>query len=91
MSPEWVVEIVRNAMMLAVALGGPFMIVAMGLGLGISILQAATQVNEMTLAFVPKVIGAGACLWIGGGWMLERWLSFTREMITVMGPAAIGH
>ena len=89
MTPEWVIEIVRNSMLLAAALGGPFMIIAMGIGLVVSVLQAATQVNEMTLSFVPKIIGAGGCLWIGGGWMLERWLSFTYQMVAVMGPNAV--
>lgn len=90
MSPEWVIEVVRNALLMAMVLGGPFLLVAMVLGLAISVLQAATQINEMTLSFVPKVVALGAVLWISGGWMLERWLNFTVEFVTVLGPAGIG-
>jgi len=83
MTPEWVIEVVHTSLILALTLGGPFMIIALGLGLTISILQAATQVNEMTLSFVPKIVGAGLCLWVGSGWMIEKWVSFTTELISV--------
>lgn len=83
MSVEWTIEVVQSALILALALGGPFMVIALGLGLTISILQAATQVNEMTLSFVPKIVGAGLCLWVGSGWMIEKWITFTHELISV--------
>ncbi|QED28619.1 flagellar biosynthetic protein FliQ [Microvenator marinus] len=83
MSAEWIIQVIESSLILALTLGGPFMVIALGLGLTISILQAATQVNEMTLSFVPKIVGAGFCLWVGSGWMLEKWVSFTTELISV--------
>ncbi|QDG51361.1 flagellar biosynthetic protein FliQ [Persicimonas caeni] len=81
MSPEWVSELARQAMWVAVLLGGPFMAAALAIGLVVSILQAATQINEMTLTFVPKIVGIGAVLWGLSGWLLQHWLTFAQEII----------
>ena len=86
MTPEMVVQLTRNALWTTMILGGPFMAAALVIGLFISVIQAATQVNEMTLSFVPKAIGVGAVLWIGGGWFLETWLAYTVELIGTLAP-----
>jgi flagellar biosynthetic protein FliQ len=86
MTPEMVVELTRNALWTTMLIGGPFLGAALVFGLVISVVQAATQVNEMTLSFVPKALGVGGVLWVGGGWFLETWLAYTIELIGTIAP-----
>ncbi len=88
MGSEWVIELTRQALWLTLLLGGPFMMVALMLGLSISVIQAATQINEMTLSFVPKLFGIGLCLWLASGWMVRQWTTFTTEIIELIGSGA---
>lgn len=88
MTAEWVIELTREALWLTLLLGGPFLAVALILGLSISILQAATQINEMTLSFVPKLFGIGFCIWISAGWMIRQWTTFTTEVMLLIGSGA---
>ncbi|MBI3791867.1 MAG: flagellar biosynthesis protein FliQ [Gemmatimonadetes bacterium] len=75
-----VVDLARRAMLMALALGGPLLLVALVVGLLISILQAVTQVQEQTLAFVPKLVAVGLVFLIGLPWMLQLAVNFTSEL-----------
>ena len=80
MTDLMVVDLARRAMMMALALGGPLLLVALVVGLLISVLQAVTQIQEQTLAFVPKLIAVGLVFLIGLPWMLQLAVNFTAEL-----------
>ncbi len=67
-----------EAMKVALALAAPLLLVALVTGLIISILQAATQINEMTLSFIPKIIAVFIAIIIAGPWMLNLLLDYVR-------------
>jgi flagellar biosynthetic protein FliQ len=70
--------LLRDALLLILKLGGPPLAVAMLVGLVMSLLQAVTQINEATLAFVPKVVAIGVALLLTGGFMLGQLTDFAR-------------
>ena len=70
--------LLHEALLLILKLGGPPLAVALLVGLLMSLLQAVTQINEATLAFVPKVLAIGLALMLAGGFMLEQLADFTR-------------
>jgi flagellar biosynthetic protein FliQ len=72
-----VLEVGRQAMQVALMVSLPLLAVSLFLGLMVSVFQAITQVQEMTLTFVPKLIGIGTVLAFMGGWMLTTLVSFT--------------
>ncbi|MGN1120575.1 MAG: flagellar biosynthesis protein FliQ [Oscillospiraceae bacterium] len=76
MTQDIVVEIFREAIMLAFKLALPVLIVAMIVGLVVAILQAATQVHEQTLSFAPKAIAVGLTLFFLGPWMMNECVDF---------------
>ncbi len=89
MSPETVITIGQQALNIMVLISAPMLISALVIGLLIGMLQAATQINEMTLSFIPKLGILVAVLWITGPWMLEIITSYTRTLITDI-PDLIG-
>lgn len=80
MNPELITQIYREALWLTLLMGGPVLLVTLVVGVVVSVIQAATQVNEMTLSFIPKVTCAMMTIWWLGGWLLEQWGSYTREL-----------
>ena len=72
MSAGDVQEILRNAIMIMLQLAAPFLIVSIIIGLVISIFQAATQIHEQTITFVPKVVAIVLLLLILGSWMISK-------------------
>lgn len=70
-------------------LSAPLLIPTLLVGLLVGMFQAATQINEMTLSFIPKLAIVGVVLIVAGPWMLDTLLSFTRELYTNI-PALIG-
>nr|WP_284143041.1 flagellar biosynthesis protein FliQ [Escherichia coli] len=84
-----VVVDVEEAMKVALALAAPLLLVALVTGLIISILQAATQINEMTLSFIPKIIAVFIAIIIAGPWMLNLLLDYVRTLFTNL-PYIIG-
>jgi flagellar biosynthetic protein FliQ len=77
MDQSLVLELGRNGLIVAFSVILPILAVALFIGVGISVFQAVTQVQEMTLTFVPKIIGAGIILLILGGWMMSKLVTFT--------------
>ena len=80
MSHALVVDLARNAIMLALLMAGPMLIVALIVGLTVSILQAVTQIQEQTLAFVPKLVGVAAVFLIALPWMIQLLVKYTTEL-----------
>lgn len=72
-----ILETVRQGLMVGLMLTMPMLSVALFVGLAVSVFQAVTQIQEMTLTYVPKVIGAGIVIVTMGGWMLSTMVRFT--------------
>ena len=89
MTPETVMTIAQRALEMTVLLAAPLLLVALVIGLLVGIFQAATQINEMTLSFIPKLIGMAAAMLIAGPWMLKQLVSYTRMLIESI-PSLIG-
>ena len=89
MTPETVMSIGRHALEMTLLLAAPLLLTTLVIGLLVGIFQAATQINEMTLSFIPKLIGMAAALVIAGPWMLNQLISYTRTLITSI-PGLIG-
>jgi flagellar biosynthetic protein FliQ len=81
MTPETVVTIGRHALEMTLLLAAPLLLTALTVGLLVGIFQAATQINEMTLSFIPKLLAMTAVLVVTGPWMLKQFVGYTRELI----------
>ena len=82
MSPETVMTMGRQAMEITLLVSAPLLLVALIIGLIVSIFQAATQINEATLSFIPKLVGVFLALIIAGPWMLSVMLDYMRQVFT---------
>jgi flagellar biosynthetic protein FliQ len=82
MTPEYVIHFGQHALYVAMLVGAPLLLTALVVGLVIGMFQAATQINEMTLSFIPKLLAMALALVIAGPWMLHTLVSFTRDLIT---------
>lgn len=89
MTPESVMVLGYQAMKVGLALATPLLLAALISGLVISLLQAATQINEMTLSFIPKILAVFATMVIAGPWMLSLLLDYMRTLFTSI-PSIIG-
>lgn len=81
--------IAQRALEITMLLSAPLLLVALVVGLLVGVFQAATQINESTLSFIPKVLAMGAVLVIAGPWMLKLIVSYTRELFESI-PGLIG-
>jgi flagellar biosynthetic protein FliQ len=88
-SPESVVSLVRQALEILVLIAAPPLAVALAVGLLVSVFQAATQINEMTLSFIPKLLAVFAALVLAGPWMLSTMVEFTRALFEAI-PQLVG-
>jgi flagellar biosynthetic protein FliQ len=79
--------LVQRALLLALLLSAPMLLFGLVAGLVISVLQAVTQVQEMTLTFIPKMLAIAAALFIFGQWILISMITFTREIFTLLPQA----
>ncbi|MCG8708901.1 MULTISPECIES: flagellar biosynthesis protein FliQ [Brenneria] len=89
MTPESVMALGYEAMKVALALAAPLLLAALLTGLIVSLLQAATQVNEMTLSFIPKILAVFTAIIIAGPWMLNLLLDYMRTLFSNL-PTIIG-
>ena len=80
MSPEAVLDIGTQGLIVAAKLAAPILITALVVGFAISLLQSITQVQEVTLSFVPKIVAVGIALLIAGNWMISEMIAFTNDM-----------
>jgi flagellar biosynthetic protein FliQ len=89
MGPETVLDIGREALWLAVLLAGPLLGAALAVGLFIGVIQAATQIQEMTLSFIPKLLALVVVLFIVGPWMLRIVVTFSERLFLDL-PGLVG-
>lgn len=89
MTPELVMEIGRQAIEMTLMLAAPMLLSALVIGLIVSIFQAATQINEATLSFIPKLIGTFLVLILAGPWMLQLIVDYIRRLFEMI-PQVIG-
>ena len=80
MSPDMVISIGQKALEMAMILAMPVLLATFIVGLVISVFQAATQIQEMTLAYIPKIVAAMLTVFLLGGWMMGKLVDFSREI-----------
>lgn len=89
MTPESVMTMGRQAMEVTLMVAAPMLLVALAVGLIVSIFQAATQINEMTLSFIPKLVGIFAAMIVAGPWMLSVMVDYMHQMFSGI-PGMVG-
>jgi flagellar biosynthesis protein FliQ len=89
MTPEMVMTIGQRALEMTILLAAPLLLAALIIGLLVGVFQAATQINETTLSFIPKLIGMAGTLVVAGPWMLKTLVGYTRELFESI-PGLIG-
>jgi flagellar biosynthetic protein FliQ len=80
MSPEFVIGFARQSIELTLVIALPMLGVGLGVGVVVSVLQAATQIQEMTLTFVPKIIAVFLALLISFPWVMDKMITFTQDL-----------
>jgi len=80
MTPGELTAVMQHALMVTLTVGGPIVVATLLIGLVVSVVQAATQINEATLTFVPKLLIVAAVLWLLGPGMLQSLIDFTRSI-----------
>ena len=81
MTPETVITIGQQALWVTMLIAAPLLLSALGVGLLVGMFQAATQINEMTLSFIPKLLVLVLALIVAGPWMLMVIVNFTRQLM----------
>jgi flagellar biosynthetic protein FliQ len=89
MTPEFVITVMQRAMEVVVLLGGPLLLATLAVGLLVSVFQAATQINEATLSFIPKMLVAFLVFILAGPWMLQVIVDYTTRLFQSI-PQAVG-
>lgn len=89
MTPESVLAIGRQALEVTIMLSAPLLLAALITGLLVSVFQAATQINEMTLSFIPKLLAMFVMMIVAGPWMLSLMLDYMHRMFTSL-PSMVG-
>jgi len=81
MTSDFAVMVLNDMLWAAMTIAAPVLGITLAVGLAVSLLQVVTQLQEMSLAFIPKLLVAGLTLIAFGGWMLARLVSFARALI----------
>ena len=89
MNAQTVMALAQNAVELTLLVSAPMLLAALVVGLAVSIFQAATQINEMTLSFIPKLIAIFGALLVSGPWLITLMTDYMRRLITSI-PTLIG-
>ncbi len=89
MSHQIVIDLTRDAIMTALMVAAPLLLLALGVGLIIAIIQSVTQIQEQTLVFVPKLILVGGAFIVGLPWLMQIMIKFTTQIIRGI-PAMVG-
>ena len=89
MTPQMVVSIGREALLLTIMLAGPMLAFALVIGVTIALFQAVTQIQEMTLTFVPKILAVAAAMLIFLPWMINLATDFLRHMLELIPSLAM--
>ena len=81
MSPESVIDTIRTAIQAGAMVAGPILLVSLFVGVTVSIFQTVTQIQDMTLVFVPKIVATILAIAFLGSWMLQHYVDFIREIL----------
>lgn len=81
MSHQLVIDLTRDAILTALMIAAPLLLIALGVGLLVSIIQSVTQIQEQTLSFVPKLVLVGGAFIVGMPWLLQVLIKFTTQII----------
>ncbi len=84
MTPQMVVSIAREALMLTLMIAGPMLAIGLVIGLVVSIFQAVTQIQEMTLTFIPKIVAVAIALIIFLPWMINTVVGFASQLFSII-------
>lgn len=84
MSDTDVIEIAMQTMMVALKLSAPILLSALTVGFAVSLFQSMTQIQEFTLAFVPKLVAVGVAMLVSGNWMLHTLVNFTQDLFAMI-------
>jgi flagellar biosynthetic protein FliQ len=82
MNEAYVIGFAQDALLIALILAGPVLLTSLVIGSLVSLVQSATQISEMTLTFVPKIIGVGLILALLGSWMGQQLIAFTANVLS---------
>ena len=85
MSAEFILNLARESVLTTLYIAAPLLLLSLIVGLGISVFQATTQIQEQTLTFVPKIIAIFLGILIFGSWMLTTLINFTTQLFTRLG------
>ncbi|MEP6765810.1 MAG: flagellar biosynthesis protein FliQ [Gemmatimonadaceae bacterium] len=88
MSHQLVIDLCRNAIITALSIAAPMLLIALAVGLLVSVIQSVTQIQEQTLTFVPKLVFVGAAFIIGLPWLLQVLVRYTTELFQSI-PSAV--
>lgn len=89
MNTQSVLTIAQQALYVTVLVSAPLLLTALAVGLVVSIFQAATQINEMTLSFIPKLVAMFAVLLFAGPWMIQQLVDYVQRLLQSI-PQVIG-
>ena len=84
MTDTAVIQIALQAMLLTAKLAAPILLVSLAIGVGVSLLQSVTQIQEVTLTFVPKLGGVALVILLSGHWMLQEIVNFTQSLFAAL-------
>lgn len=90
MTPDYVVTVGREALETMIIVSAPVLLVALGVGLVVSLLQAVTQINEATLSFLPKLVAVSVCLIVLGPWMITILVEYIARTLQSLPQAVSG-
>ena len=89
MNQDVAINLAMNAVSIAIKVGLPILLVGLVVGVIVSVFQAVTQIQEMTLAFIPKIVATVVVLVVAGPWMLGQLLSYTEQLYRMI-PGLVG-
>ena len=84
MNDQAVIHIAIMTMIVSAKVAGPILVMSLAIGLGVSIIQSITQIQEVTLTFVPKLIGVALVIVMTGNWMVNEIVGFTHELFAML-------
>ena len=90
MNDAAVVHLAVQTMILATKLGAPILLVSLAIGFGVSLIQSVTQIQEITLSFVPKLIGVACVILFSGRWMMSEAIDFTNMLFAALPQLLAG-
>ncbi|HWB23133.1 MAG TPA: flagellar biosynthesis protein FliQ [Gaiellaceae bacterium] len=89
MNQGTVTHLAVQAMTVAMMVSAPFLLAGLAVGLIVSIVQAATSIQEQTLSFIPKIVVTGVVIAVGGPWMMDQLVGYTQQLFESI-PALVG-